>query len=567
MSRFLPSLAAALFGAVLLAPGVAGAQAQPQTVCTLTINSSDEKDAFGRHLPQRDFRFVELVQRGQPDWLDQACRSGIRCDVLIVSGHFDGHDEFYAEDVGEAPEHLKVSTMEALSCAESCPGVFATVKEVYFFGCNTLNPHPLTTAPASVLRSLVREGHSQQQAQNQLEQLNSRLGDSMRERMRRVFAQAPELYGFASLAPLGPIAGQTLDAYFRAGGPREVGDERRNSRLLAAFAPVGLAFASGVTPQEPQAAVRRDVCQFIDPRIAAAERVGAVHRLLQRSMGEVQMHLERIERLLTDLDDTTRSTPEVARRLESIALDIGARQRFMAHLGDSREPEARVKLLGLARELGWIDEERRWQQLALMLAELLERRELGVREVDLACTLNQTQDLEGSHGRRLATRTQDDDVAHAALRACLGSSEARQRTLAALASPQPAEQRMALAYLRHQPLRNAQERAAVLRAVLQMDAPEPQAQALETLSRLQLIQPEALPALMDLYRGTPSPAVQLAVAGMLIRSDLRQVDRPALQQVLQTLQDHRITPATAAPSLIDLLIQQLIHQLEAPAGP
>ena len=42
--------------------------------------------------------------------------------------------------------------------------------------------------------------------------------------------------GFASLAPLGPMAGQTLDAYFRAGGPREVGDERRNSRLLAAFA-------------------------------------------------------------------------------------------------------------------------------------------------------------------------------------------------------------------------------------------------------------------------------------------------------------------------------------------
>ena len=68
---------------------------------------------------------------------------------------------------------------------------------------------------------------------------------------------------------------------------------------------------------------------------------------------------------------------------------------------------------------------------------------------------------------------------------------------------------------------------------------------------------------MDLYPGTPSPAVQLAVAGMLIRSDLRQVDRPALGQVLQVLRDHRITPATAAPSLIDLLIQQL----EAPAGP
>ena len=105
--------------------------------------------------------------------------------------------------------------MEALSCAESCPGVFATVKEVYFFGCNTLNPHPLTTAPASVLRSLVREGHSQQQAQNQLEQLNSRLGDSMRERMRRVAVLA---HGFVGLPGSLASASSLYATWVEAGG-------------------------------------------------------------------------------------------------------------------------------------------------------------------------------------------------------------------------------------------------------------------------------------------------------------------------------------------------------------
>lgn len=566
MSRFLPSLAAALFEAVLLAPGIAGAQAQPQTVCTLTINSNDEKDAFGRHLPQRDFRFVELVQRGQPDWLDQACRSGIRCDVLIVSGHFDGHDEFYAEDVGEAPEHLKVSTMEALSCAESCPGLFSSVKEVYFFGCNTLNPHPLSAAPAQVLRSLVREGRTQQQALTQLEQLNSRLGDSMRERMRRVFAQVPELYGFSSLAPLGPIAAQTLESYFRSGGPREVGEERRNTRLLASFAPVGLAFASGVMPDEPQAAVRRDVCQFVDPRIDAAERVGFVHRLLQRSMGEVQMHLERIERLLAELDEPTRSAPEVARRLESIALDIGARQRYMAHLHDTRDPDDRVQLLDLAQQLGWIDPPQRWQQIAVMLAELLERRDLGLREVELACRLNQSHDLEGPYSPWLASLHPDDGPAQTALRACLGNPQARQLTLTTLASAQPAEQRIAQAYLRQHPLRGDEERDAILQAVLHMPASEAQAQAVEAIGRLQLIRPdspESMHGLLELYRSTALPSVQLAVAGVLIRADLRGADRPAVRQTLQAHRLSQTASQTSAPNLIDLLLRQL----DSPVAP
>ena len=48
------------------------AAAAPKTVCTVTINSSDEKEAFQRHLPRGEYKFVELVQRGQPDWLESA---------------------------------------------------------------------------------------------------------------------------------------------------------------------------------------------------------------------------------------------------------------------------------------------------------------------------------------------------------------------------------------------------------------------------------------------------------------------------------------------------------------
>src|SRR5204863_7536139 len=73
-----------LLAACLLAlPGWAG----KQTVCTVTINSADEQKAFRRFLPADKYDFVELVERGRPDWLRSSCEAKVSCDVLIISGH------------------------------------------------------------------------------------------------------------------------------------------------------------------------------------------------------------------------------------------------------------------------------------------------------------------------------------------------------------------------------------------------------------------------------------------------------------------------------------------------
>ena len=65
------------------------AAAETQTVCTITVNSADEKEVFRRHLPAAKYEFVELVERDRPNWLASACQSGVTCDVLIISGHYD----------------------------------------------------------------------------------------------------------------------------------------------------------------------------------------------------------------------------------------------------------------------------------------------------------------------------------------------------------------------------------------------------------------------------------------------------------------------------------------------
>src|SRR5512142_3118768 len=117
-----------VLGATLLAAAcVTEALAASKTVCTITVKSPDEKQTLRRNLPADEFRFVELVERGRPDWLSSACRAGVRCDVLVISGHFDGGDEFYS-DRPDVREFLPVDEMERASCSESCSGLFSQLK-------------------------------------------------------------------------------------------------------------------------------------------------------------------------------------------------------------------------------------------------------------------------------------------------------------------------------------------------------------------------------------------------------------------------------------------------------
>jgi hypothetical protein len=131
---------AALAVAFLAVP----AAAEKKTVCTITVNSSDEKDAMRARLPKGEYEFVELVEKGRPDWLRGACERKIQCDALVISGHFNAGEDFYSDKI-ETREHLRMDELERASCSGSCPGLFSRLKEVYLFGCESLNPIPPST--------------------------------------------------------------------------------------------------------------------------------------------------------------------------------------------------------------------------------------------------------------------------------------------------------------------------------------------------------------------------------------------------------------------------------------
>jgi len=541
--------------ALLAAIWTHDADADKKTVCSITVNSSDEKETFRRNLPPDKFQFVELVERGRPDWLESACRQGIRCDVLVISGHYDGGNEFFPDRL-EASEFLPVAEMERVSCSDSCPGLFSQLKEVYLFGCNTLNPGASRSASAEIGRSLVRAGYSRPEAERLARALSVRHGESSRDRMRLIFKDVPVIYGFSSKAPVGPTAASMLERYFRSGAGGEVGSGRASARMLGGFSANSMVVTSGLTDADPYAAHRRDVCQFADDRLSPAQKLGFVHQILDRETAETRMFLDRIEKYATSLSETDQQAPAVAGALDAIARDDAARARYLDFARDADQPAVQARMLELAAKLGWLSPAEKRAELMRMIGERLAQTALSPADVDLVCALNKDHELDQELDRLPVAPAQATKVSHAAVLACLGSTEARERVLLALTSPNDEEVQIAQVYFQHQPITDVNELRVVTSGIARMNESKAQVRALETLASQRVSDPESLEELTRLYPVTESAGVQTAIAGILIRSDFKTIATPEL---VQTLRQSRLKSPDHA-DLIGVLIRRLQAQ-------
>jgi len=545
-----PLVALALFAGVC-----ANASADKKTACTITVNSADEKEAFRRSLPKGQWEFVELVERGRHDWLESACRTGVRCDVLIISGHYDGGNEFFSDQI-EAREFLPVDEMERVSCSDSCPGLFSQLKEVYLFGCNTLNPQANASPSAEIGRSLVRAGFSRADAERMTKSLAMRHAESSKDRMRLVFKDVPAIYGFSSVAPLGPIAGSILSRHLQASGTSEVGTGRVSGRLLGQFSAHNMAVTPGLTDRDPLAAHRRDVCQFADDRLAPEAKLAFVHELLKRETAEARMFLPRLERLTASLDDGELESPPVAAAMSAIAQDGTARSRYLEFARDADSAAVRARMVSLATRFGWLSPDDERAELVRMFNEQLAGNAITPAEVDLACTLNKDGELEQERGRLAVSPALAERVSHSAVLACLGSPDARERVLRALTSPSQDDVKFAQVYLRHRPLDDRQELRSVMAEIVRMNGGEAQVRALHALAQHRLSDPESLSALARLYPVADSVGVQTAIAGILLRSEYRTIASPEL---VHTLRTRRLGNA-AGQDAIDVLIRRMQSQ-------
>jgi hypothetical protein len=371
--------------------------------------------------------------------------------------------------------------------------------------------------------------------------------------MQLIFKDVPEIYGFSSVAPLGPVAASLLNRYFQSAGVGEVGGGRANARLLSQFAGHSLTVSSGMTSKDARIGYRNDVCQFVDDRLSPAQRAGFVHALLDRDAAQVRMFLDRIEKYVASLSEAERHTPPVAQELDGIAHDGGARDRFLAFARDADEPAVRARMIDLAANLGWLSPDQKRAEITRMVGDELASDKVTPADVDLVCSLNAKGDLDAELSQ-LERRSQPDNrVGHAAILACLGSPEARSQVLLALTSPSDQEVEIAQVYLRHRPIADVNELRVLTSGITRMSGSAAQVRALDTLASLHLSDPDSLDELARLFPLAQSAGVQTAIAGILVRSDYPATATPELAQ---TLRQSRLKGSSGA-DMVDVLLRRL----------
>ena len=178
----------------------------------MTLNSADEIEVFKKNLSGEDVQFVELVPKSKdPNWFRDACTSGLKCDVLVISGHFGGL--FFGE---QSSSTIGLDEMERASCNNSCEGILKNPKEVFLMGCNTLATQKRDHRTLDqYLNVLVGDGIPMDFAEQVVSSRYSQQGFTLEKRFAAIFPKVKKLYGFSSTGPLGPQAGAKLDRYIK----------------------------------------------------------------------------------------------------------------------------------------------------------------------------------------------------------------------------------------------------------------------------------------------------------------------------------------------------------------
>jgi hypothetical protein len=431
--------------------------------------------------------------------------------------------------------------------------VFAHLKEVYLFGCNTLKPEPQQTASGEIVRALLRSGQPPAEAAR----ISALLGDvharSNRDRMRAIFKDVPVIYGFSSKAPLGRYAGPLLDRWLQSVPPEDVASGLPSAKLLGLFAPVSRVATSGLRDGDPQAGGRADACRFVDDRLAPAQKVAFLHELLQRDMAEVRLFLDDLERFAGSVGAPQRLEPRTAAAFAAIARDQAARERYLTFARDADEPAIRTRLMALARDIAWLTPAQEQAEFVRMLADRMAGRTLGREEVDLACARPHAPGDEHAWQPLVQGALQYGKVAPAAALACLGRPEARARVMRAVTSNDADEIAIAQAYLRRRPLADPAEMRAVASAIARMPASAAQVRALETLAQQRVSDADSLREIARLFPLARSVELQRAIAGILIRADHRLLGQAELAR---SLKQYRLK-SPDGEDVIDALIRVL----------
>jgi hypothetical protein len=263
-----------------------------KTVCTITINSDNEKNLFLKHLGEKNFNFIELVPEREddafkspnPNWFKDSCDTQVQCDLLVVSGHFGG--SFF----GDSQYLLPLEELETRSCSRDCDGVLHRPREVFLFGCNTLAGKGVDArTPEEYIDVLVHDGFSREQATQIADDRYGVFGVDNRSRMQGVFAGVPHLYGFDARGPSGNTVAPILNQYLNQTDYKKRLEKmplQPNADLetvMKTWKATSFTQCSGLSGKDPFYAYYLKLCRINNEKNSLDDRILAIQEILTSS--------------------------------------------------------------------------------------------------------------------------------------------------------------------------------------------------------------------------------------------------------------------------------------------
>lgn len=395
---------AALIGiSVLPTGGFAASAKAKKTVCTVTINSSDEADKFRQHLSPDQWNFVELTDAAEaqnPNWFQKACDKNISCDMLIISGHFAGTFFGLQSDL-----RLSMESLESRSCSTSCRGILKQPKEVFLFGCNTLaSKEKDNRSPEVYQQTLIRDGFTPAQASQVAAFRYSALGDSFRERMTQVFSNTPRIYGFTAMGPSGVTASPLIERYLRSSGrfyenfeasSRTLGTDQ-NANLKSAFKNSTIAQAAGVFASKSKRPSETETpyCYLGNESNSRVAKLKFIQKSLTE--GNAFGFISHINEFISEEQFSRfERTPEESEILKEIGHNSKIRKDFEQYLklpGEVYLP-VRINVLNLMKSLGILSEAESAIRISANL-NLDFSRPIVRKTIDNVCAYELSTDLD-----------------------------------------------------------------------------------------------------------------------------------------------------------------------------
>ncbi|MGK5089660.1 hypothetical protein WDW86_19070 [Bdellovibrionota bacterium FG-2] len=356
------------------------------SVCSISIHSDTEMQAFKRLLPNRDFEFHDLTTREQLSSgsspvrkIKEACEQQIKCDVLSISGHFGG--EFFGETGTRKFGTLSLDDLQELMCEPKCQNLFKNLKEVFFFSCNTLAGKKRDErTPQEYLRVLLAHHTPPTEAVRAVEARYG-YGPSYQDQIRRMFSKVPMIYGFDARSPAASTIERFLEGYlkdipdysehleslrtpgFLAVIQAEL--DRLNHRpqwKIPSNKPIATAFqgthftqCAGQDAESPNPwkGVASEVCYLVSHDVSVEDKLKRVQTLVESR--DFLLHLPAIETFFRKNPPHKYATPALQELYAKIGQTPSARKRLKAFLKDMNRGLFKMELLRFGSEVGWIE--------------------------------------------------------------------------------------------------------------------------------------------------------------------------------------------------------------------